>query len=201
MLVQVVARKISGLPITLLEINTITHVGCAIAIYTIWCYKPQGLSEQVIIDTTACTTREQYLRSCGIFDSDLRTEVLIIGDSGSFWGPPGSRSLLLMGINLVYGGIHAFAWNAHFPSIVEENFWRASGCAIAFVAVTLGLFLYSGTARPYVKLIIELPFFFLLALYIVARLFFIVEAFISVRALPLGAYDTVQWSNALPHIG
>lgn len=37
--------------------------------------------------------------------------------------------------------------------------------------------------------------------YIVARVFLVVEAFISIRSLPSGAYDTVAWVNVLPHIG
>jgi hypothetical protein len=35
----------------------------------------------------------------------------------------------------------------------------------------------------------------------VARLYLLVEAFISMRNLALGAYRTVSWVSALPHIG
>jgi hypothetical protein len=32
-----------------------------------------------------------------------------------------------------------------------------------------------------------------------ARLFLILEAVASLRSLPAGAYDTVRWTNWLPH--
>jgi hypothetical protein len=33
------------------------------------------------------------------------------------------------------------------------------------------------------------------------RMFLQVEAFVSVRSLPMGAYNTTSWINLLPHIG
>jgi hypothetical protein len=35
----------------------------------------------------------------------------------------------------------------------------------------------------------------------ISRIFLVVEAFISVRKLPLGAYSSVNWTGLLPHIG
>ena len=35
----------------------------------------------------------------------------------------------------------------------------------------------------------------------VLRFFFVIEAFISLRSLPDGAYATVSWVSFLPHIG
>jgi hypothetical protein len=49
MLLQTVGRKASGLPITLLELNTLAHVGCALALYIIWWKKPQDLTEPIEI--------------------------------------------------------------------------------------------------------------------------------------------------------
>lgn len=54
MLIQTIARKCWGLPITLLELNTMVHVGCAMAMYGIWWYKPQGIGESIIIDVGEC---------------------------------------------------------------------------------------------------------------------------------------------------
>jgi hypothetical protein len=37
-------------------------------------------------------------------------------------------------------------------------------------------------------------------LFVGARLYLVVEAFISVRALPIGVFVTVPWANYIPHL-
>jgi len=49
MLVQGVARKFHGLPVTLLELNTIIHVVCALLMYLLWLKKPQEVETPTII--------------------------------------------------------------------------------------------------------------------------------------------------------
>lgn len=49
MLVQTIVRKAYGLPITLLELNTIAHVGCAVLLYMLWWHKPQDIKEPEVI--------------------------------------------------------------------------------------------------------------------------------------------------------
>ena len=41
---------------------------------------------------------------------------------------------------------------------------------------------------------------FMVLLYPAARLYIVVEAFASLRSLPVGAYDTVVWAEMLPHL-
>jgi hypothetical protein len=47
-------------------------------------------------------------------------------------------------------------------------------------------------------------FFFLAGMttisYLLARLFIPVEAFISIRSLPVGAFETVEWVEYWPHV-
>jgi len=42
---------------------------------------------------------------------------------------------------------------------------------------------------------------FVFAIVVAPRLYLVLEAFISVRSLPVGAYQTVDWVGFLPHIG
>jgi hypothetical protein len=51
MMVQLLGRLISHLPITLLEINTMGHVFCALIIYSLWWKKPLDIREPFILDT------------------------------------------------------------------------------------------------------------------------------------------------------
>uniref|UniRef100_L7J1S9 Wax synthase domain-containing protein n=1 Tax=Pyricularia oryzae (strain P131) TaxID=1143193 RepID=L7J1S9_PYRO1 len=48
MLIQAVGRLIAGLPVTLLEVNTVAHVLCALSMYILWWHKPL-LPQQPII--------------------------------------------------------------------------------------------------------------------------------------------------------
>ena len=49
MLLQTITRKASGLPVTLLELNTIAHVVCAVVLYILWWDKPQDVKEPEVI--------------------------------------------------------------------------------------------------------------------------------------------------------
>lgn len=51
MLVQALGRKIDGLPLTLLELNTIMHVVCAILMYVLWFNKPQDVQTPLEFDS------------------------------------------------------------------------------------------------------------------------------------------------------
>ncbi|KAI5779943.1 hypothetical protein DFH27DRAFT_604798 [Peziza echinospora] len=46
LVVQALARRACGLPVTLLELHTIVHVACALAMYALWLRKPQDVRTQ-----------------------------------------------------------------------------------------------------------------------------------------------------------
>ncbi len=46
--------------------------------------------------------------------------------AGSAWS-----TLLLFLLSAAYGGLHALAWNAHFPSLKQRKLWRISSCIVA----------------------------------------------------------------------
>ena len=68
MILQCIARKAQSLPVTLLEVNTLVHVVCALLMYLFWLYKPQGVTEptQVPLDP-----RMKALRSLAMFSYKL----------------------------------------------------------------------------------------------------------------------------------
>ena len=51
-LVQTVARRIVGYPITLLEVHTLVHVACAVGIYGLWFQKPLDLHDPAWVDAS-----------------------------------------------------------------------------------------------------------------------------------------------------
>ena len=50
MIVEVIGRRKEGLQVTLLEINTLAHVFCALITYVIWWHKPQLVKKPTILD-------------------------------------------------------------------------------------------------------------------------------------------------------
>ena len=47
MIIQCIGRLANQLPLTMLEINTLGHVFCALALYTIWYHKPQDMNDPI----------------------------------------------------------------------------------------------------------------------------------------------------------
>lgn len=117
----------------------------------------------------------------------------------------------------VYGAIHMAGWNEKFPTVVESWFWRASSSYIIFsgllwsflnflghVASPVWLYWYDfldGNVRKWSRNLIYLLAFIGGTLYFVARTYVVVEAFISLRALPASAYASPDWILTVPHIG
>lgn len=52
MLVQTIARKVVGYPITLLEVHTLVHVACALAVYGLWFQKPLDIRDPAWVNTS-----------------------------------------------------------------------------------------------------------------------------------------------------
>lgn len=117
----------------------------------------------------------------------------------------------------VYGAIHMAGWNEKFPTVIESWFWRASSSYIIFsgllwsflnflghVASPVWLYWYDfldGTVRKWSRNLIYLLAFIGGTLYFVARTYVVVEAFVSLRALPASAYASPDWILTVPHIG
>lgn len=50
MLIQTISRKALGYPITLLEVHTLVHVACAVAMYGLWFRKPLDVRDPTLVD-------------------------------------------------------------------------------------------------------------------------------------------------------
>ncbi|MCJ1301592.1 hypothetical protein MMC08_004393 [Hypocenomyce scalaris] len=133
------------------------------------------------------------------------------------------RSLggLVMGMtvwlaSMIYGGLHAMAWNEYFPSESEKLMWRFSSIYIAssgllWLSVNLLAQVWPAFDR-YWERVLEMKSHWMTygvlgfactvcgLVYGFARLFLVIEAFVSVRKLPAGAYQTADWTDVFPHL-
>jgi len=126
-------------------------------------------------------------------------------------------------LSCLYAGSHASAWPSHFPSYIERWIWRGACIGIAagvpFVCAIwylMGLVCdklddmeihsnrWKKTVTKYLQHWVPVIFSFFFGLtvivYICSRLFIPLEAFISIRSLPVGAFETVEWAEYWPHV-
>jgi hypothetical protein len=138
-------------------------------------------------------------------------------------------------VTALYGGLHALAWHAEYPTAAERAFWRISTLVIAVSGALAGpLFLLnvwferqkpkpmtqeateifttvndvefqpSRWELPDGTFALKVMILYLLLIVIVigyslARVYIVLEAFMSLRSLPAGAFKTPNWTNLLLH--
>jgi len=149
MVVQCIARKSTGLPISLLELTTVMHVMCALLTYGMWFKKPQDVGFPTIITPAEATknlTCDQIkeLEECIEPLEDKSRSLQLntstksdIAEVSIFIG-----AILGLIASGVYGGVHLTVWYGHFPTRVERLLWRISGCIIVGMPVFLVLFMF-----------------------------------------------------------
>ena len=125
--------------------------------------------------------------------------------------------LILVVLSLVYGGIHLATWNFAFASKTEHLLWKIA-CIDIMATVPVGVISILGltplTDLPESRgsarkinlmwnsyIVLYWPIFYLLSvLYAFSRIYIVVEAFISLRHVPIGVYAAVPWVQAIPHV-
>ena len=215
---QIVSRVCQHQAVTLLEVSTCAYVSCALLSYGAWWKKPQGCTSPIMITCsddamskivnrshvsyyyTKETWEEffwagrHWLDSLGDTKINHRLTSIIVG---------------LVGLcPSIFGAIHVASWNIILPSDVELWMWRASSIyclilGVTFVMITfVMIFGSSDFDKPesWMKFFISWFILFVVVLYIIVRVYMIVEVFISLRALPPSAFESVQWSSFLPHV-
>jgi hypothetical protein len=132
-----------------------------------------------------------------------RTQSLIMG-------------MVLWGASMAYGAIHVAAWDYFVPSPLERLFGRMSSIWVTFCAgfwlatnmlAHMFLFIdkvwvaYNERKLGWLSTGVITMLCILCGLsYIVSRAYIVVEAFVSIRKVPQGVYQTPAWSQVFPHL-
>lgn len=138
------------------------------------------------------------------------TEGLLRGDDSLVMG------MAVWFASMAFGGIHVAAWNEYFPSKVEAWLWQCSAIYILWsgllwllinllARISKPFYDYWDRIRshqaPFVKsTLLAIVCFFCGCLYAFARMYLVMEAFISIRKLPVSAYQMPDWTQAIPHL-
>ncbi|KAK7024606.1 hypothetical protein VNI00_016167 [Paramarasmius palmivorus] len=114
--------------------------------------------------------------------------------------------IAVYGIAALFGAIHCIPWVFQFPTHTEQLLWRISAVAVAAAPVAMGLLhvylkeLVRSTPNWLDNVMVTLLVVLSLA-YAVFRITLLVIAFTALRDLRPSAYQTVQWTTFIPHIG
>lgn len=183
---------------------------------------PRSLPAIDVSTKTFFETVKAYMTRAGTVYSNSASETRVPtfyvgdddtpGDPNSFFDVLARADYLMilgmLGVAVVFGAIHFIAWSFHFPTHTEQILWRISSIAtICIPVISIPFFERSppqgATHKPprrKRKVFLTLGGYGVYLVYYHCRLFLLIESFVSLRSLPAGAYQTVEWTTFIPHI-
>ena len=224
--VQICTRAARHLAISQLEIAVAAFAASAIVIYGLNWDKPKGVQVPITIlqysgkvpDTIssvlslASSARSQHPGLLAVLTNAMfgqqhsepgaHISNVDVVDSAVLEGGPETGGLLFGSV--IFGGIHLAAWNFHYPTRAEQLLWQiASLWCTCFYSVLLAiLYPIIEVAKALhfdsdlsEKRVVELS----LILYVVARLYLLIEMFRILLFLPPSAYIST-WATNVPHV-
>lgn len=213
---QCIARRVEGLPISNLEVMTLAYTVITVAMYAAWWDKPLNVACAVRVRTKEVrkgATDDYESIWERIFDyvigqQDEKVDLRECKRVPTFWaaeasGNVGIADVIALLVATVFGAVHCIAWHFAliFQSHLEQQLWRYSAIAIIATPAALGV----ATTVAYLRdvsnaVIIGIPYFLIAIIYIVARFILVVLSFTTLKHLPLDTYKTIVWTTFIPHI-
>lgn len=205
---QALFRAIQHLQVTPLEIMTVAFFVLAALIYAIWWNRPQDIEYPIIIKLQNAENRFETSQGLNFYTKSRgSTKVWFTDEKYDAWINEDRQTLIILAfIAPLFGAIHCLAWNASFPTSKEALAWRI--CAVATTSLpvvecvpfwlTSSLDVFENIMSEGFVLFLNLILVFL---YAIARITLITLAFMSLRALPADAFQTIAWTNYFPNLG
>ncbi|KAK0219476.1 hypothetical protein EDD85DRAFT_915804 [Armillaria nabsnona] len=109
----------------------------------------------------------------------------------------------------LFGGVHCIEWTSSgfFESFLEHLLWKISSLLVAIVPVILAFEVFTLTSitrfRKYIRWIVScfrIAPWVLILIYICARVYLLVDMFLSLRSVPPGTLEEIDWTRYIPHI-
>lgn len=226
LIIDLIARKASGLSSTLLEIAALSFSTCAIFTYLLLLGKPKDVREPT----------KTFLS--GQLDDDDKNQLLWLNTTSFFrnaflpkriaipketigndmCNPEARLGYLKVEIHwhvtaedigfflgaVTFGAVHCLAWNFAFPTRAEQILWRTTSVytVVVFPAHYFFMLFHSWLAlenwlwHAVRRVTADATYLF----YTASRLFIIVEVIRSLAYLPPDAF-MATWSDSIAHIG
>ena len=207
--VQILFQAGGHYQITAIEIMTAGFVLCSTLAYGFDWHRPQNVEYPVFLQSKdvarASGDNEQVANGVILANEEERTGFspavhkvecrrTSLDDDDIREAAATNAPIAFMFLSAIgFGIIHCLAWNSPFSSSKERLAWRV--CSVATTALPVPMVYQVFLDRIFAGIV----FCFLLFLYVIARLTIIILAFTSLRALPANAYETVNWTNYVPH--
>jgi hypothetical protein len=220
---QVLTRVARRLAVSQLEIAVVAFSTCAIIIYILHWKKPKSVLIPCTVLTFPGPIPLEITRKESIFGKTDSILQLFFGaglvgyDARHPLPQKSGRPIpndvvlqplargedtvgyLFLGLALgssLFGGIHVAAWNFTFPTKVELILWRVASIYSTvffglFIVLLISLYRFEWFRNQMIKLVSSL--------YVLARVFMIVEMFRTLCFLPPDAY-TSTWATNIPHL-
>ncbi|CAG7850542.1 SubName: Full=Uncharacterized protein {ECO:0000313/EMBL:CCA67555.1} [Serendipita indica DSM 11827] len=218
---QCIARKVSKLPLTELEVITLGYTLLTLSLYIAWWDKPYRVTFPIrVYEALPERAQGEILgklgRVIGVSLSSIvgaqsgsvdlrsvkRVPMFHAGHNKGSSGLGGMVTAVLAGS--LFGAVHCLAWSSPFSSSHIQYLWKFATIVMTVVPPTavIGTIFVAVISDKCFSLaglsLIFIPF--LPILYLVGRAMTIILALKMLEALPLDAYRDVEWSDFFPHI-
>ncbi len=102
----------------------------------------------------------------------------------------------------LFGGVHCIGWSSSgfFDSSLEHLLWKISSLLVAIVPVILAFEILTILKLKWIVNFMRLSTPIFIFVYICARVYLLVDMFVSLRSLPPGALEEIDWMSYIPHI-
>ncbi|KAK7020719.1 hypothetical protein VNI00_017619 [Paramarasmius palmivorus] len=154
------------------------------------------------------------MASIGIIADDNDKYMAFVINSSRLKKESFTLYILVYGLTTLFGAIHCIPWNFQFATHMEQLLWRISAGGLVVLPIGLAVIFIillpiealvdwcGGNGQmSFGVLVAAFDIFLLPIAYFVARVILIVLAIMELRNLPQSAYQTVQWTTFIPHIG
>ncbi|KAG9316868.1 hypothetical protein JVU11DRAFT_2944 [Chiua virens] len=205
-MIQVVARLVNHLTVTLVELDTVSLALLTLPLVFCWWYKPRCVKRPLVF-----YKRDANRQNDPEVSPDNDSPNLLLDENRTirttrraenFLFPVGTDQHLPWFASLfltwmMFGALHLMAWDYEFPSVTEKDLWRVASLALAASPIFFQLGAIIANVH---KTLLGICFSLVAIIGIASRLLLVAIMLASLRALPPSAYQIIPWTMYIPHL-